>query len=229
MLHSFHDRQKERTVLFNDRTDAGQRLAEALAGYSAESDLLVIALPRGGVPVAYEIAGRLGAPLDVRYVRKIGAPGQPEFAMGAIASGGIEVLNRASVRALRLTCAQVAALVAQGREELSRHEHVLRSRFPSIPAAGKNVILVDDGLATGSTMRAALQALQQEGPRRITVAVPVGAASVLREFGRIADAVICLHAPVDFDAVSRWYRNFEQVSDDEVQDLLTRARANKQP
>lgn len=211
-------------MLLKDRTDAGQKLADALAGLGAESDLLVIALPRGGVPVAYEIARRLGAPLDVRYVRKIGAPDQPEFAIGAIASGGIEVLNHASVRALHLTASQIAALMAQGREHLSQQENKLRTHFPKIQAAKKNVLLVDDGLATGSTMRVAVLALRQEEARRITVAVPVGAASVIREFGRIADAVVSLHAPIEFYAVSRWYRNFEQVTDDEVQSLLANAR-----
>ena len=211
---------------FRDRSDAGIRLAERLREYANRDDCVIVALPRGGVPVAYEIAQQLNAPLDVRLVRKIGAPAQPEFAIGAIASGGIELLNPATIRALHLLPQQVKALVARERAELNRRESALRGEHPALSLSSKTAVVVDDGLATGSTMRAAIAALRTEGVARIVVALPVAAASAAEGIGRVADDVVCLETPEDFEAVSQWYRNFDQVSDAEVRELLARSRAS---
>ncbi len=207
-----------------DRSDAGQRLADVLQSYVSQDDVIVIALPRGGVPVAFEIAQRLRAPLDVRLVRKIGAPDQPEYAIGAIATGGIEFLNRDSIRKLRLTADQLAQLVERERIELARCEAELRAGHPRLGVSGKRAIVVDDGLATGSTMRAALTVLRAEGASRIVMAVPVGALSAMRLLEGDADEMICLFALQHFDAVSQWYDDFTQVSDEQVRSLLSRSR-----
>jgi putative phosphoribosyl transferase len=185
--------------------------------------VIVLGLPRGGVPVAFEVARALDAPLDVFLVRKLGAPGHEELAMGAIASGGVVVVNDDVVRALKIAPEDVMAEVENEREELTRRESTYRNGRPPLDVRGKTVILVDDGLATGSTMRAAVTALRQKEPERIVVAVPVGAASTCEEFRVIADECVCVIAPENFRAVGLWYDDFSQTSDDEVCDLLTRA------
>ncbi len=211
-------------MLLRDRSDAGLKLADRLQSAANRARGIVIALPRGGVPVGFEIAQRLGAPLDIRVIRKIGAPQQPEFAVGAIASGGIEFVNSESIRALRLSHDQVNELVEQTRKELSRIESVLRGDHPMIEVSGAPVILVDDGLATGATMRVAITVLRTQMARCITIAVPVGAHSVIQTLAREVDELVCLHTPDDFEAVSKWYEDFRQVSDEEVRDLLAVSR-----
>jgi len=207
---------------FADRAEAGRILAEKLAAYANRSDVIVLGLPRGGVPVAYEVASALSAPLDVFLVRKLGAPGQEELAMGAIASGDVVVINDEVVRALKISPETVQAEVDSERQELARREAIYRGGRPPLDVAGKTVILIDDGLATGSTMRAAVAALRRQGPARIVVAVPIGASSTCDEFRTIADECICAVAPDYFRAVGLWYDDFAQTEDIEVCDLLTR-------
>jgi putative phosphoribosyl transferase len=209
--------------VFADRADAGRVLAEKLAAYKGRNDVIVLGLPRGGVPVAYEVALPLKAPLDVFLVRKLGAPAQEELAMGAIASGDIVVINDEVVRALRISPQLVEAEVERERGELARREAIYHGGHAPLDVAGKIVILIDDGLATGSTMRAAVTALRQKKPARIVVAVPIGAASTCAELREIADECICAIAPEHFRAVGLWYDNFAQTDDDEVCDLLSRA------
>ena len=196
---------------FADRRQAGRILAEQLATYAGRADVIVLGLPRGGVPVAFEVARALGVPLDVFLVRKLGAPGHEELAMGAIASGDVVVVNDEVVRALKISPEEVAAEVENEREELVRRETIYRDGRPALDVRGKTVILVDDGLATGSTMRAAVTALRQQQPARIVVAVPVGAASTCAEFQEIADECVCAIAPEDFRAVGMWYDDFAQT------------------
>jgi putative phosphoribosyl transferase len=206
---------------FADRAAAGQVLAERLAAtYAGRSDVVVLALPRGGVPVGYEVAKRLRAPLDVFLVRKLGAPGQEELAMGAIASGDVVVINDEVVRALKIAPEVLEAEIEHQSHELGRREAIYRGGRPPLDVGGKIVILIDDGLATGSTMRAAIAALRKERPARIVVAVPIGAASTCAEFERIADECICAVAPENFRAVGLWYEDFAQIGDDEVCTLL---------
>jgi predicted phosphoribosyltransferase/pimeloyl-ACP methyl ester carboxylesterase len=209
---------------FYDRRDAGRRLAEALHDYAGRSDLLVLALPRGGVPVAYEVAQALHAPLDVVVVRKLGVPGQEELAMGAIASGGVRVVNDDVVRALEVQPEMIAEVAEREWPELLRRERAYRGDRPPLPVEGRTVLLIDDGLATGSTMRAAVSALRQLGPRKIVVAVPVGPSDVCQTMREDADDVVCLRTPEHFLAVGRWYANFGQTTDEEVRDLLARAQ-----
>jgi len=208
-------------MLFHDRRDAGRFLARALREYAGRSDVVVLALPRGGVPVGHEIAKELGAPLDIVLVRKLGVPGQEELAMGAIASGGVRVVNENVVRSLDLTPAMIDDAVAHELPELTRREHTYRGDRPPIDVHGKTIILVDDGLATGSTMRAAVQALRQLEPRTIIVAVPVGPPDICNEMRSVADEVVCLRKPEHFMAVGCWYDNFGQTTDEEVRALLT--------
>jgi len=208
---------------FRDRTEAGRFLAERLAQYSDRPDVLVLALPRGGVPVAFEVARSLGAPLDVFLVRKLGVPGHEELAMGAIASGGARVLNRDVVRGLQITDEVIDAVAAREGQELRRREHDYRDDRPAADVRGKVVILIDDGLATGSTMRSAVVALRRQGPARLVVAVPIAAPSTCEEFRAEVDEVICVRTPEPFYAVGVWYEDFSQTTDDEVRDLLTRA------
>src|SRR5215472_18285018 len=170
-------------VRFRDRTDAGRRLAEKLTAYADRPDIVVLALPRGGVPVAFEVAMALGAPLDVFLVRKLGAPGHEELAMGAIASGGVVVMNDEVVKAMHVEADEILDAIAAERRELARREEAYRDGRPPVDVRGKTVILIDDGLATGSTMRAAVKALRRQGPARIVVAVPIGAASTCSELG----------------------------------------------
>ncbi|APW60544.1 phosphoribosyltransferase [Paludisphaera borealis] len=210
---------------FRDRTEAGRLLAEKLTTFSGRPDVLVLALPRGGVPVAYEVARALDAPLDVFVVRKLGVPGHEELAMGAIASGGVCVLNDDVVQALRIPDRLIEAVAARELRELERRERVYRNGRPMPGVRGRTVILVDDGLATGSTMRAAVAALRRLGPARIVVAVPTAAPSTCEELRHEADECVCEITPDPFYAVGLWYEDFSQTTDDEVRDHLERSAA----
>ena len=213
---------------FRNRSEAGRWLAERLQSYAHRADVMVLALPRGGVPVGFELARALGAPLDVFLVRKLGLPGQEELAMGAIASGGVRVLNDDIVRALAVPPSVIDSVARREEQELKRREQAYRGSQPPPDVRGKVVILVDDGLATGSTMRAAVQAVKQMQPARVVVAVPVAAASTRDEIGAQVDEIVCATPPEPFLAVGRWYEDFSQTSDDEVRDLLERA-AREEP
>ena len=206
-----------------DRSDAGRRLAARLQDYADRPDVVVLALPRGGVPVAFEVARALRVPLDVFVVRKLGLPAHPELAMGAIASGGVRVLDRAAVTRFGVTDEQLAAVAANEERELERRERRYRDGLPSPDLQGKTVILVDDGLATGSTMAAAASAIAAQRPARLVVAVPVAALETCRAFRDIVDEIICGATPDPFVAVGLWYEDFSQTSDDEVHELLARA------
>lgn len=214
---------------FRDRSEAGELLAEQLIAYANKPDVLVLALPRGGVPVAAEVAKRLNAPLDVFVVRKLGLPGHPELAMGAIASGGVRVVNRDVVDALQIPDLVSDAVAAQEQEELARRERVYRADLPPPNVLGKTVVLVDDGIATGSTMLAAVAALQQLNAARTVVAAPVIAGSTYYQIRRAADDVAAVIVPEKFYGVGQWYEDFSQTTDDEVRDLLARARHRTQP
>lgn len=216
-------------MLYRDRREAGRFLARLLTEYAGRPDVVVLALPRGGVPVAYEVARALGAPLDLFLVRKLGLPGHEELAMGAIASGGVRVLNEDVVRALGISEDVVATVVAEELQELKRRERAYRGNRPAPDVRGKTVILIDDGLATGSTMRAAVAALRQQGPARIVVAVPVGAPETCAELQEEADEAICAQTPDPFYAVGLWYRDFSQTTDEEVRELLERAAEERAP
>lgn len=205
---------------FADRREAGAALAERLAGYARRPDVVVLALPRGGVPVGFEVAQALGAPLDVFLVRKLGLPGHPEYAMGAIATGGVRVLNEEAVGWYRIPDDIIEAVVAEEQRELDRRERAYREGRSAVPIAGRVAIIVDDGLATGSSMRAAVTAVRRLGPSRIVVAVPVGAPSTCRDLRRVADDVVCPRMPEPFSAVGQWYGDFTQTSDEDVQALL---------
>jgi predicted phosphoribosyltransferase len=205
---------------YRDRHDAGIELAHRLDAFRGRSDVVVLALPRGGVPLAHEIASTLGAPLDIVLVRKLGLPNFPELAMGAIASGGVRILNDDVIKWYGVSPATVEAVTARELAELERREHNYRAGAPPVPLHGCTVILVDDGLATGSTMKAAVQAVRAQAPARVVVAVPVGSAEACREVMSIADDVVCVRTPDVFAAVGQWYRDFSQTSDAEVTDLL---------
>jgi predicted phosphoribosyltransferase len=206
--------------VFRDRQDAGIQLAARLLRYAGDPTVVVLGLPRGGVPVAYQVARRLDAPLDVFVVRKLGVPGHRELAMGAIATGGVRVLNPEVVTALRINEPVIAAVATQEQIELERQERVYRGNVPFPGLAGRIVIVVDDGLATGSTMRAAVRALRQMQPARIVVAAPVAAAETCRSLAAEADEVVCVSTPELFHAVSMWYQEFSQTTDEEVRTLL---------
>jgi predicted phosphoribosyltransferase len=221
-------------MVFQDRVEAGQHLGARLREFIRQDlaaqkpvpallPVLVLALPRGGLPVGFEVARELGAPLDVFVVRKLGAPGHEELAMGAIASGGVRVMNDKVVKALRITPAQIEETTARELQELQRRERAYRGERAPLKVSGRTVLLVDDGLATGYTMRAAVAALRQKDPKRIVVAVPVAARATCEELHKEADAALCLFTPLEFVAVGQWYRNFTQTSDDEVRALLDRA------
>lgn len=212
-------------MIFRDRAEAGRRLAEKLRQYAKRPDVLVLALPRGGVPVAYEVAHALAVPLDVFLVRKLGFPGQEEVAMGAIASGGARVLNTNLIQRLHVTPETVDAIAAKELRELERREKAYRGSNPLPAVRGKTVILVDDGLATGASMYAAAAALRSQEPARIVVAVPVGAPDTCEDFGALVDEVVCAEMPEPFVAVGQWYDDFNQTTDEEVRELLRRARA----
>ena len=205
---------------FADRQEAGVELASKLHKYRGRHDVVVLALPRGGVPVAFEIAEALDAPLDIFVVRKLGMPGHPEFAIGAIASGGVRVLSDDAIRWYGITDAAVEAVARQELAELERREREYRQGRPLTDLRDRIVILVDDGLATGSTMRAAVQAVRAHHPARVVVAVPVGAPGTCDEFADITDETVCARTPEPFSAVGLWYRNFSQTTDDEVRALL---------
>ncbi|MEA2413827.1 MAG: putative phosphoribosyl transferase [Thermoanaerobaculia bacterium] len=208
---------------FRDRIEAGQLLGRELAArFGAIDDAIVLALPRGGVPVGYEVAKALGTPLDVFIVRKLGVPGHEELAMGAIASGGVRVLNRDVLDYARVTQQQLDAVTAREERELSRREAEYRGNRAPLDVRGRTVIIVDDGLATGSTMRAAVQALRAMEPKRVIVAVPVGAAQTCEDFREIVDEIVCLRTPEPFEAVGLWYDDFTQTTDAEVHALLSR-------
>jgi predicted phosphoribosyltransferase len=206
---------------FFDRVDAGRQLAEALAAYSGRSDVVVLGLPRGGVPVAREVARRLGTPLDVFLVRKLGVPGHPELAMGAIAEGGVEVLSDDLIHELGIPQRMVQQVAVRERMELDRRDALYRDGRPLPAIRGRVVILIDDGLATGATMQAAVTALRRHEPARIVAAVPVGARETVDRLSRFADEVVCLIAPEPFQAVGLWYDEFTQTTDEEVKRLLT--------
>lgn len=207
-------------VIFQDRTEAGRVLAHALAEFTDQPNVIVLALPRGGVPVGYEVAQRLHAPLDIFVVRKLGAPGQEELAIGALASGGVRVLNREVVNALAVSSQEIDRVAEGEQRELERREQQYRGGRPALDVRGRTVILVDDGLATGSSMRAAVAALRQRAPAVIVVAVPVAPPSTCAELTAEADKVVCAATPLPFYAVGQWYRDFSQTSDEEVRRLL---------
>lgn len=207
---------------FNDRVDAGRTLADGLRMYAGR-DAIVLALPRGGVPVGYEVARALGAPLDIFLVRKLGIPGHEELAFGAIASGGVRVLNDEVVSMFRVSERVIEEVTARELRELDRRERAYRGDRPEPELRGRVVILVDDGLATGSTMRAAAMALRTHHPAEIVVAVPVAARETCDSFRDQVDAVICSRTPEPFQAVGLWYEDFSETSDDEVRTLLERA------
>lgn len=211
--------------LFRDRTEAGRLLAARLETYAGKPDVIVLALPRGGVPVAYEVARALRAPMDVFVVRKLGIPGQEELAMGAVATGGVRVLNDQVVRGLGIPDYVIDAVVDWETEELKRRERVYRGDRLPPDVRGKTVILVDDGLATGSTMLAAVRALRQQGPARIVVAVPVASPDTCKLLKAHVDEVVCAATPEPFYAVGLWYRDFSQTTDEEVRELLQRSAA----
>jgi predicted phosphoribosyltransferase len=209
-------------VRFRDRADAGRRLADALDAYRNQPAVLVLALPRGGVPVAVEVARRLHAPLDVFLVRKLGVPGREELAMGAIASGGVRVLNPDIVQGLAIPDAIIDAVAEREGRELARRERAYRDERPAPIIKGQTVILIDDGLATGATMRAAAAALRRQQPARLVVAVPVAALATCDDLRAEVDQIVCAITPEPFYAVGAWYEDFSETTDDEVRDLLTR-------
>jgi putative phosphoribosyl transferase len=209
-------------MLYRNRTEAGRYLASQLGDYANRPDVLVLALPRGGVPVAFEVASALNAPLDIFLVRKLGVPGHEELAMGAIATGGVRVLNEDVVRYLNIPDEVIDAVAADEQRELERRERLYRGSKRAPDVSGKTVILVDDGLATGSTMRAAAAALRQQAPARIVVGVPVSAPATCDEFRDEVDEIVCAVTPEPFHGVGRWYEDFSQTTDEEVRELLGR-------
>jgi predicted phosphoribosyltransferase len=216
------------TMYFRDRTEAGRRLAMGLGAYADRPDVLVLALPRGGVPVASEVARALHAPLDVFLVRKLGVPGHAELAMGAIATAGVRVINEEVVRALHIPQEAIDAVAAEEQQELERREQLYRDDRPVPVVRGRTVILVDDGLATGSSMRAAIAALRYLRPARIVVAVPVAAPDICAELQSEVDDVVCVQTPEPFHGVGLWYDDFSQTTDEEVHALLERAAEGRQ-
>jgi len=209
---------------FADRRDAGRVLASSLRKYAGRNDVIVLALPRGGVPVAYEVATSLGAPLDVFLVRKLGTPGHRELAMGAIASGGVRVLNDEVVHWYGISDAAIESVAREEAEELARREREYRDERPAPVLTNRIVILVDDGLATGSTMRAAAQAVRVQTPTAVVVAVPVGSRQTCMELSPLVDEVICARMPEPFAAVVQWYLDFHQTEDSEVRELLNKVQ-----
>jgi len=210
-------------MIYRDRTEAGKYLAAQLAHYADRDDVLVLALPRGGVPVAFEVAKALRAPLDIFLVRKLGVPGHEELAMGAISTGGVRVLNQDVVDYIGITNDMIDAVALDELQELERRERAYRGNRPEPEIPGKTVILVDDGLATGSTMRAAAAALRQQNPARIVVGVPVSAPETCDEYRMGVDEIICAATPKRFQGVGKWYEDFSQTTDEEVRSLLQEA------
>jgi putative phosphoribosyl transferase len=215
-------------MYFRDRTDAGRQLAAKLNKYTERTDVLVLALPRGGVPVGYEVARALGAPLDVFLVRKLGVPGHEELAMGAVASGGVRVLNRDAVDALLISDQQIETVAKREQRELARREFAYRNGRPAPDVRGKTVILVDDGLATGSTMHAAAIGLRQQQPWRLVVGVPISSPQTCDALRDEVDEIVCVITPEPFYAVGIWYHDFSQTTDEEVRELLARAARERQ-
>lgn len=213
----------EGRTMFRDRQEAGRRLAERLTRYADRSNVIVLALPRGGVPVAFEVARRLRAPLDVFVVRKLGLPGHEELAMGALASGGTLVINDQVVDVYGIPGDVIESVAQDEAAELARREAAYRGDRPVIDVAGRTVILVDDGLATGATMRAAVEALRKRGPERIVAAVPVGSAFTCAELASVVDDVVCVITPEPFYGVGAWYSDFGQTTDEEVRRILATA------
>lgn len=209
---------------FENRREAGEYLAEQLAKYADRSDVLVLALPRGGVPVGYEVARALDAPLDIFTVRKLGVPGHEEYAMGAIATGGVRVLNEAAVAQLDISEAEIEEAARQEQEELERREQLYREGRPAPRIEGRTVLLVDDGMATGSSMAAAVKALRHYDPSSIVVAVPTASHATCKEFEDFVDDVVCAITPEPFMAVGVWYEEFAQTTDEEVRELLRKGR-----
>lgn len=206
---------------FHDRREGGRALAAKLLEYKDRSDVVILALPRGGVPVAFEVAKALNSPLDILLVRKLGVPGQEELAFGAIASGGITVFNEALVRALNLPGSYIARVIEKEQRELERRENIYRQNRAALNLGGKIVIVVDDGLATGATMRSAIAAVRSRMPARIVVAAPVASSDICEQFDRKTDDLcVCGMTPEPFYGVGMWYRNFDQTTDQEVIDLL---------
>lgn len=214
-------------LVFNNRVHAGQMLAEALMKHANREDVIVLGLPRGGVPVAYEVASKLNAPLDVLVVRKLGVPGYEELAMGAIASGGVQVVDHDMMRALGIPRAALEAEAAAQLKELHRREMAYRGHTGSPEVAGRTVILIDDGIATGSTIRAAVLALRQQHPKEIIIAVPVAAPDSCAALNPLVDDLVVLTMPEDFGGVSRWYEDFSQTTDDEVRQVLAQAACHE--
>jgi predicted phosphoribosyltransferase len=216
------------TQPFPDRHAGGVELATKLGHLAHRDDVVVLALPRGGVPVGFEVAAALDAPLDIFLVRKLGMPGHPEYAMGAIASGGIRVLDEEVVRWYGISDRAIESVAREEQRELERREREYRRGQRMVDLRNKRVILVDDGLATGSTMRAAVQAVRQHGPAHVIVAVPVGAPSTCAAFADVTDETICARTPEPFSAVGLWYRDFSQTTDDEVHELLDRRARSRE-
>ena len=212
------------SMMFANRSEAGRRLAERLKGYEGHPQALILGLPRGGIPVAFEVSKALGLPLDVFVVRKLGAPGREELAMGAIASGGAQVLNPDVVEWLRITGDTIAGVQAREQRELTRREAIFRAGLPPLELQGKTAILVDDGLATGATMRAAVAAARQMGAARVVAAAPTGSAEACGLVAHDADEVVCLDMPERFSSVGQWYQDFTQVQDADVRTLIVKAR-----
>jgi predicted phosphoribosyltransferase len=215
-------------MLFADRYEAGKALARNLSEYAGK-DAVVLALPRGGVPVGYEVAEALHVALDIFVVRKLGVPSHEELAMGALASGGVVVLNEGVVAALDISRDAIAEAIRREQPELERREREYREGRPAIPVEGRTAILVDDGLATGSSMRVAIRALHKNSPGAIVVAVPVASRSTCEQFAKEVDEVVCAETPEPFFAVGQWYRDFRQTSDEEVRELLRRAASIAAP
>jgi putative phosphoribosyl transferase len=212
-------------MIYRDRIDAGRQLAARLSDYANRDDVLLLALPRGGVPVAYEVAKALHVPLDIFLVRKLGVPGHEELAMGAISTGGVRVLNEDVVNYLGIPGEVIDAVAMDELRELKRRERAYRDDRPEPNIQGKTVILIDDGLATGSTMRAAAAALRQKTPARVIVAVPVSATRTCDEYRMGVDEIICVKTPEPFLGVGQWYEDFSQTTDEEVRQLLAKAEA----
>jgi putative phosphoribosyl transferase len=215
------------TALFQDRQDAGRQLAQKLMQYAGQQDVVVLALPRGGLPVAYEVAKALRAPMDIFLVRKLGVPGHEELAMGAISSGGVRVLNSAVVEGLDIPERVIDAVARDEQKELDRREQLYRGDKPPVDIRGRTAILVDDGLATGASMQAAVAGLKAQEPKSIVVAVPTAATETCEAFEQQVSQVICVFTPQPFYGVGLWYKDFSQTTDEEVQSLLAESAQNR--
>ncbi len=222
-------REQEAVPLLHDRREAGRKLAEHLHAYNERPDVLVLALPRGGVPVGFEIARKLNLPLDVFLVRKLGVPWHPELAMGAVASGGFQTLNPEIIASLKVDGAQILHAIQREEQLLKHREHLFRGDRPMPPLEGRTLIVVDDGLATGSSMRAAIAALRSLNPKRIVVAVPVSSRATWHELNALVDEGVCLATPEPFWAVGQWYMDFSPTTDEEVKELLQQANPPQGP